>query len=69
VLLIGTDGIWETQNKKGEKFGKERLKAIVQQHNGSSSQEMAQAVITTLECYRENSIQQDDITLVIVKLD
>ena len=69
VLLLGTDGIWETQNKKGEKFGKDRLKTIVQQHSGSSSQEMAQAVITALECFREDLKQQDDITLVIVKLN
>jgi sigma-B regulation protein RsbU (phosphoserine phosphatase) len=69
VLLLGTDGIWETQNKKGEKFGKDRLKTIVQQHSGSPSQEMAQAVITALECFREDLKQQDDITLVIVKLN
>ncbi|MGA9478370.1 MAG: SpoIIE family protein phosphatase, partial [Desulfobacterales bacterium] len=69
VLLLGTDGIWETQNKKGEKFGKDRLKTIVQQHSGSSSQAMAQAVITAVECFREDSKQQDDITLVIVKLN
>ena len=69
VLLIGTDGIWETQNKKGEKFGKDRLKTIVQQHSESSSQEMAQAVISALECFREDLKQQDDITLVIVKLN
>jgi len=69
VLLVGTDGIWETQNKKGEKFGKDRFKTIVQQHSGSTSQEMARAVITALEGFREDLKQQDDITLVIVKLN
>ena len=29
VLLIGTDGLWETRNESGEMFGKERLKALI----------------------------------------
>ena len=37
IILIGTDGIWETENPLGERFGKERLRQIIRQHSRSSS--------------------------------
>ena len=32
IILIGTDGIWETENAVGKKFGKERVRQIIRQH-------------------------------------
>jgi sigma-B regulation protein RsbU (phosphoserine phosphatase) len=33
VLLIGTDGLWETRNESGEMFGKERGSMLICQRN------------------------------------
>jgi sigma-B regulation protein RsbU (phosphoserine phosphatase) len=69
VLLIGTDGLWETQNESGEMFGKNRLKALIKQNAHLSSAEMITAIIEGLQDFRKSIRQADDITLVILKID
>ncbi|NOR10660.1 MAG: SpoIIE family protein phosphatase, partial [Desulfovibrionaceae bacterium] len=32
IVLIGTDGIWESENPQGEGFGKKRLREIIRKH-------------------------------------
>jgi sigma-B regulation protein RsbU (phosphoserine phosphatase) len=69
VLLIGTDGLWETQNASGEMFGKERLKALISRHAERSAEEILASVIDSLAAFRNSARQEDDITLVVVKAD
>jgi sigma-B regulation protein RsbU (phosphoserine phosphatase) len=68
ILLIGTDGLWETQNNSGEMFGKERLKEIIRQHAMASSKELLQIIINSLHSFQGAVKQEDDITLVVVKV-
>ena len=35
IILMGTDGIWETRNSSGEMFGKERLNDLIRLHSKS----------------------------------
>jgi phosphoserine phosphatase RsbU/P len=67
VLLIGTDGIWETHNPQGEMFGKQRLIELMHVHGHRSAKEITNAVTTELARYREDSAQEDDVTLVVIK--
>jgi sigma-B regulation protein RsbU (phosphoserine phosphatase) len=67
IMLIGTDGIWETVNNADEKFGKERVKEIIRHNQKSSAQEILQAVTDQLAIFRQNNTPQDDITLVVIK--
>ena len=67
IILIGTDGIWETENPRGEMFGKQRLREVIRQHRHQSSQEIIQAITSALANHRQTSSQQDDITMVVVK--
>jgi sigma-B regulation protein RsbU (phosphoserine phosphatase) len=67
IVLIGTDGIWESENPQGEGFGKERLKEIIRQQKDKSSQEIVQAITDALANHRETAPQQDDVTMVIIK--
>ncbi|MCG6915922.1 MAG: SpoIIE family protein phosphatase [Deltaproteobacteria bacterium] len=67
IVLIGTDGIWESENPQGERFGKKRLKEIIRQHKDKSSQEIVQAITDGLAKHREAAPQQDDVTLVVIK--
>jgi sigma-B regulation protein RsbU (phosphoserine phosphatase) len=66
-LLIGTDGVWETENPQGEGFGKQRLREIIRQHKHQTSQEIVHAITLALANHRQTASQQDDITLVVVK--
>ncbi len=67
IVLIGTDGIWETDNPQGEMFGKQRLREIVRQHKQQSSQEIVGAITDALASHRQTAPQQDDVTMVVIK--
>ncbi len=68
VILIGTDGIWETENDAGERFGKERVRAIMRQTAHLGSKAILKAVTAALADFRGDTPQSDDVTLVVVKL-
>jgi sigma-B regulation protein RsbU (phosphoserine phosphatase) len=68
VLLIGTDGLWETQNEYGEMFGKERLKAIIRQQAELSSEVILTVILDSLNEFRKSAKQEDDVTLTVVKV-
>ena len=67
VILIGTDGIWETKNPQGRMFGRDRMRQILRQNSHASAEKILQAIIHEVNEFRQNAIQEDDITLVIVK--
>jgi sigma-B regulation protein RsbU (phosphoserine phosphatase) len=69
ILMLGTDGLWETQNEKGEMFGKERLKPLIKQNAHLSSEEIIASIIEELKAFRKSIRQADDITLVVIKID
>ena len=67
VILIGTDGIWETENPQGERFGRERLRRIICQNSHACAEKILQAIMDALTTFRQNATQEDDVTLVVVK--
>jgi phosphoserine phosphatase RsbU/P len=67
VLLIGTDGIWETQSVNSETFGKERIGKILMRHHRQSAEGILQAVLRALEDFRGAAQQEDDVTLLVLK--
>ena len=67
IIILGTDGIWETENPNAEKFGKLRLQQIVREHSQLSAQEILDAITDALDTFRDTAVQNDDVTLVIAK--
>lgn len=67
IILIGTDGIKETCNPKGEMFGKNRLKKIMRDHAQKSAKEIIAVLVDAMEDFRSPIEMEDDVTLVIVK--
>jgi sigma-B regulation protein RsbU (phosphoserine phosphatase) len=67
VLLIGTDGIWEAENKSGDRFGKKRVERLLQKAPSLSSEEIINTIISEIEEFREGAKQMDDITSLILK--
>jgi len=67
VILIGTDGIWETENSSGEQFVKERCKDIMRRNAQSGSETMLKEMIKALADFRGAAPQTDDVTLVVIK--
>ncbi|MGE5255400.1 MAG: PP2C family protein-serine/threonine phosphatase, partial [Hyphomicrobiales bacterium] len=68
VIFIGTDGIWETARPDGRLFGKDALRQLIRDHCHLSARDIIQAVIGTLEAYRQGLRPSDDITMVVVKM-
>jgi sigma-B regulation protein RsbU (phosphoserine phosphatase) len=69
ALIIGTDGIWETHSPEGEMFGKDRLKDIFRSHAESSAAEIVQNIMSALEQFRYPLKEEDDVTLVVIKIN
>jgi len=68
VLLLSTDGLWETQNQAGSMFGKDRIYEIIRQKSHASAREILDTIVLTLESFRQNLEPEDDITLVVIKI-
>jgi sigma-B regulation protein RsbU (phosphoserine phosphatase) len=69
VIVIGTDGIWEMRNNSGEMFGKEALMEIIRNNHTASARQIVDTVIEALEQFRGDEAPEDDITLVVIKVD
>jgi phosphoserine phosphatase RsbU/P len=67
VIVIGTDGIWESVNPQGEMFGKERLREIVRRTHASTAQELLGGITDAVDRFRQDVPRQDDFTLVVIK--
>jgi len=69
IIVIGTDGIWETHNPQGVMFGKDNLQRIIRDQAAQSAREILMAVMEALEDYRDRQKKkEDDITLVVIKV-
>ncbi len=69
IIAVGTDGIWEALNGNNEMFGKERLRQIISTHAKAGAAEILDAVYNELNAFTLGQKSEDDITLVIVKID
>lgn len=67
ILLIGTDGIWETRNIEGEMFGAERVSELLIRHADTSADSIAEQLISEVNVFRGEFSRDDDITLMVIK--
>jgi sigma-B regulation protein RsbU (phosphoserine phosphatase) len=68
VVLMGTDGVWDTRNAADEAFGKERLKGLLRTHATLPAAEICGAITEVLQEFRGGAAQTDDLTLVVLRL-
>jgi len=67
VMIVGTDGIWESHNKSGEMFGKNRLKGLIRQNAPSSSETILNNIFQAYSQFIQGTQAEDDVTLVVIK--
>ena len=67
IILLGTDGIWESRNSNGKMFGKKKMQDIIQENASSSADEIIDKVFHSLGEHSKGASVEDDITLVVVK--
>ena len=68
IIAVGTDGIWEAVNSRGEMFGKQRFRKIIKDHAGAGAEAILNAVYNELKRFTRGQKSEDDITLVIIKV-
>jgi sigma-B regulation protein RsbU (phosphoserine phosphatase) len=69
IIAIGTDGIWEAVNREGEMFGKVRFRNIIRKNADAAASDILNAVYSELNRYTRGQRSEDDITLVVIKID
>ncbi len=67
LVLVATDGLWESPNAAGEQYGKERICESMRAHAAKSADEIASRITEDLATFRGQAQQDDDITFVLVK--
>jgi sigma-B regulation protein RsbU (phosphoserine phosphatase) len=67
LLLMATDGIWETRNRENAIFGKNRLRKVIRQWANHPAETIKMQTIDAVSAFRGSTRQTDDITLMVVK--
>ncbi|MGI9538121.1 MAG: SpoIIE family protein phosphatase [Desulfocapsaceae bacterium] len=68
IILLGTDGIWEARNPKGEMFGKELMYELLRQKKDRTAEEILTGITEALNDFRRGAAVEDDVTLIVIKL-
>ena len=68
LVIIGTDGIWETIGPNGALFGKQRLEELIVKNSWRPASEICDAILKAINEFRGDLKQQDDVSLVAVKV-
>jgi len=69
TLFLYTDGLTEAENKRHELYGEERmLKELMDERmKGLSPRHLVNAMQASVEAFRENADQSDDLTMLVVR--
>lgn len=66
TLLMFTDGVNEAANPEWNLFGHDRLRRELAARREAPAQELCEGILESVESYRGDSPQQDDITMLVV---
>jgi phosphoserine phosphatase len=67
ILMLLSDGIYESRNPREEEFGEARVQALVQAHHGKSAAEWLTILFDSVAKFTDGTPQEDDMTAVVVK--
>ncbi len=71
VVFAATDGVWEMKGSgafDGQMFGKDRVRAVLEQHHADSAEAINRAIHSELMSFRGDGVPDDDVTYVVVKV-
>ncbi len=63
LVLMFTDGVSEAQNIDNEEYGEERIKKVILKNTNNTPEELNNLIFDSLENFRGNAEQFDDITI------
>ncbi len=68
VLVLYTDGITDSANRKEELFGEDRLFQLVKEHRSSGAQDLVDTIYSEITKFSAGAPQFDDMTLIVLKM-
>jgi sigma-B regulation protein RsbU (phosphoserine phosphatase) len=68
VILVFTDGIFETVSPDGTLFGIEATLDVVRANRARSACDIIEAVYRAVHRFAHGQSQEDDITMIVVKV-
>lgn len=69
VIVLGTDGLWESFGQDGSMYGKARLRAVIRANGDKPAQAILDAVILDWKGFLDGKAQDDDVTLVVIRVE
>ena len=67
IVVVGTDGIWESRDGQGAMFGKQAFMDVVRRYASATAEDILEAVIDSVKRFQKGFQPEDDLTLVVVK--
>jgi sigma-B regulation protein RsbU (phosphoserine phosphatase) len=68
IIVLGTDGLWETLNRKGEMFGRNPIIRILNQYPDIDANGILTASLFALDRFRDGRPVEDDVSIVVIKV-
>ena len=68
VIILGSDGLWEARNPKGEMFSKEPVHRIIRQSHTATAREILTACFNRFNVFLGDRAPEDDVTLVVIRI-
>ena len=68
IIVLGTDGIWETRNESGRMFGRPALYDVIRKHSEASADNIMEATFEKIKKFGKAGKPEDDVTLVVIKI-
>jgi sigma-B regulation protein RsbU (phosphoserine phosphatase) len=69
IIAIATDGILEARNPRGKMFGRKRVQKIIRRNASKTASAIQNAILNALKRFQKNVKLEDDLTLVIIKIE
>ena len=69
VIVMGTDGVWEARNERGQMFGRTAIYDAIRRNSTAGAGDIMQAIFGQIKKFRNAAELEDDVTLVVVKFN
>jgi serine phosphatase RsbU (regulator of sigma subunit) len=67
IIVMGTDGVWEARNERGQMFGRTAIYDVIRQNSAAGAGDIMEAIFDQIKKFRNAVELEDDVTLVVVK--
>ena len=68
IIVLGSDGLWEARNPKGEMFGKEPIHQIIRRNPQAGAREILTSSFNAFNVFLGDRAPEDDVTFVVIKI-